>query len=373
MKDEQSKSTDSNQEIAALKRKIFELEQSIAESRLSEKSLRESEARFRFLSQNMADIAFMVDMNLCTTYVNPSVERVLGFTPEERMAQNMNAQLSPASVQLVFETLSAEMSRENKEDTDPDRSQTLLLEYYHKDGSVRNLETNIRGIRDKNGNLTGFYGLSRDVTKRKETEKDLRKTLESLRNAIGTTIQVMVATIEARDPSTAGHQIRTADLARAIATEIGLTQEQIEGIRIVGSIHDIGKLAVPAEILSKPAKLSELEFLLIQEHPLKGYEILKNIGSSWPLAEIIYQHHERMDGSGYPNGIKGEHTLLEARILAVADVVEAMSSHRPYRSALGIPTALEEIEKNKGILYDSDVVDACLRLFREKDYKLKEV
>jgi HD-GYP domain-containing protein (c-di-GMP phosphodiesterase class II) len=153
---------------------------------------------------------------------------------------------------------------------------------------------------------------------------------------------------------------------------MGLHQEQIDSIRIAGSIHDIGKLSIPIEILSKPTKLSEIEFFLIKEHARRGYDILKNVESPWPLAEIVYQHHERMDGSGYPRGLKGDELLLEARILAVTDVVEAMSSHRPYRAGLGINAALEEIEKNRGTLYDDAVVDACLRLFRQKGYRLVE-
>jgi HD-GYP domain-containing protein (c-di-GMP phosphodiesterase class II) len=174
-----------------------------------------------------------------------------------------------------------------------------------------------------------------------------------------------------RDPYTAGHQIRSADLARAIAKEMELPQDKIDGIRLAGSIHDIGKLSIPAEILSKPSKLTNLEISLIKEHSLIGYEMLKNVESPWPLAQIVYQHHERMDGSGYPQGLKGDEILMEARIMAVADVVESMASHRPYRPALGIEAALKEIEKNKGILYDADVVNACLRLFREKSYQLK--
>ena len=139
---------------------------------------------------------------------------------------------------------------------------------------------------------------------------------------------------------------------------------------MAGSIHDIGKLSIPAEILSKPTKLTNIEFSLIKEHPRSGYEMLKDVESPWPLAQIVYQHHERMNGSGYPRNLKGDEILMEARIMAVADVVESMASHRPYRPALGIDAALEEIEKNKGILYDNTVADACLRLFREKGYQL---
>jgi HD-GYP domain-containing protein (c-di-GMP phosphodiesterase class II) len=151
---------------------------------------------------------------------------------------------------------------------------------------------------------------------------------------------------------------------------MGLAQEKIEGIRMAGIIHDIGKLSIPAEILSKPSKLTDLEFSLIKVHSQNGYEMLKDVESPWPLAEIVYQHHERMNGSGYPRKLKGDEILMESQILAVADVVEAMASHRPYRPTLGIEAALEEIEKNKGILYDNTVVDTCLKLFREQGYQL---
>jgi putative nucleotidyltransferase with HDIG domain len=218
--------------------------------------------------------------------------------------------------------------------------------------------------------LDGLSSAVALVIQRDVAEMSLCQTLESLRKAIQTTIQVMVSAVEVRDPYTSGHQLRVANLAHAIATEMGLPQEKIDGIRMAGSIHDIGKLSIPAELLSKPTKLTEIEFSLIKEHSRKGYEMLKDVESPWPLAEIVYQHHERMDGSGYPRNLKGDDIFIEARILAVADVVEAMASHRPYRPALGIDAALEEIVKNKGILYDNAVADACLKLFREKGYQL---
>ncbi len=216
-----------------------------------------------------------------------------------------------------------------------------------------------------------FVALFDVITERKEAEAKLHDTLERLRNSVRTTIQVMVSAVETRDPYTAGHQIRSAGLARAIATEMKLSQDQIDAILMAGSIHDIGKLSIPAEILVKPTNLSDLEFSLIKEHPRKGYEMLKDVESPWPLAEIVYQHHERMDGSGYPRKLKGSQILIDARILAVADVVESMASHRPYRPALGIEAALYEIEKNRGIFYDDTVVHACRRLFREKGYRLE--
>jgi HD-GYP domain-containing protein (c-di-GMP phosphodiesterase class II) len=213
-------------------------------------------------------------------------------------------------------------------------------------------------------------GISEDITERKRAEEELQRTLESLKRSLNTTIQVMVSAVETRDPYTSGHQLRSADLAQAIGQEMGLAQVKIDGIRMAGSIHDIGKLSIPAEILSKPTKLTDLEFSLIKEHSRIGYEMLKDVESPWPLAQIVYQHHERRDGSGYPQGLKGDDILQEAGILAIADVVESMASHRPYRPALGLDLALEEIFRNKGILYDAKAADACLKLFQEKGYKL---
>jgi HD-GYP domain-containing protein (c-di-GMP phosphodiesterase class II) len=161
-------------------------------------------------------------------------------------------------------------------------------------------------------------------------------------------------------------------LASAIAGEMNLPQEMIKGIRVVGAIHDIGKISVPAEILSKPGRITEAEFSIIKEHPRTGYDILKGIDFPWPVAQAVLQHHERMNGSGYPNRLSGESIIMEARVIAVSDVVEAMASHRPYRPALGIKKALEEISREKGVLYDSSVVDACLKLFDEKGFKFDE-
>jgi PAS domain S-box-containing protein len=240
-----------------------------------------------------------------------------------------------------------------------------------KDGTVFPTENTVTEILDDSGHRTSVVSVVRDITDRKQAEVELQRTLDSLRKAIGATIQVMVSAVEARDPYTAGHQIREANLARAIATEMGLPPDTIEGLRMAGSIHDIGKLSIPAEILSKPTKLTNLEFSLIKEHSLKGYEMLKDVESPWPLAQIVYQHHERMDGSGYPGNLKGDEIIMEARILAVADVVEAMASYRPYRPAIGVEAALNEIEKNKGTLYDADAVNACLRLFQEKGFQLE--
>jgi putative two-component system response regulator len=206
---------------------------------------------------------------------------------------------------------------------------------------------------------------------RKQAEKKLQDTLEILRKTLGATVHAMSVAVETRDPYTAGHQRRVADLARAIATEMGLESHQIDGLRMAGVIHDIGKLSIPAEILSKPTRLSEIEFQLIKTHPQSGYNILKDIEFPWPIARIVLEHHERMNGSGYPHGLTGDKLLLESRILAVADVMEAIASHRPYRVGMGVDAALDEIMKNRTILYDAAAVDVCLWLFKEKEYRFE--
>ena len=209
------------------------------------------------------------------------------------------------------------------------------------------------------------------VAERRQAEEERKQATEKLLKAMQGTIQAIAVTVETRDPYTAGHQRRVTELATSIATEMGLSEELIQGISMVGIVHDIGKIYVPAEILSKPSRLSEIEFSMIKMHCQVGYDILKAIEFPWPIAQTVLQHHERMDGSGYPLGLSGEDILLEARILAVADVVEAMASHRPYRPSLGLDKALEEIVQNKGKLYDPKVADACLKLFAEGRFKFE--
>jgi putative two-component system response regulator len=196
-----------------------------------------------------------------------------------------------------------------------------------------------------------------------ERTRELRGNLLDFVTAIG-------ATIEVRDPYTAGHQRRVAHLATAIAKELRMTEDQILGLKLASVVHDIGKIRVPAEILSKPGRLDQVEFDLIKRHPVTGYEILKSINFPWPIADVVLQHHERLDGSGYPSGLKAEEILHDAKIVAVADVVEAMVSHRPYRAGLGVDAAMEEIIRNRGLIYDSVVVDVCVKLFREQGYTL---
>ncbi len=237
------------------------------------------------------------------------------------------------------------------------------IQFHRKDGSAFWASATMKAIRNGKDRILYFEGILEDITERKQNIARLRKTL-------GGAVQAIASLVETRDPYTAGHQRRVADLARAIAAEMGLSGDQIDGIRIAGTIHDLGKISVPSEILTIPRKLTALEYSLIKNHPQSGYDILKDIEFPWPIARMIVEHHERINGSGYPNGLRGEDLLIESKILSVADVVEAMANHRPYRPALGIDAALAEINANRGILYDPEVVDACLRLFRDKGYQI---
>jgi len=243
------------------------------------------------------------------------------------------------------------------------------LNIYAEEGTFDTEEVKL--LTEMAGDLA--YGIMslRARAERKQIEEDLRKSVDKIQRILEQTVDALASALEIRDPYTAGHQRNVAKLACSIAEYMGLSGDQVEGLAVAGTLHDIGKITVPAEILSKPGKLSEFEFSLIKSHSQTGYEILKKIEFPWPIAQIVRQHHERMDGSGYPSGISGEDILLEARILAVADVVEAMASHRPYRSALGINKALEEISQNSGVLYDPEVVETCVKLFTDKKFKFK--
>ncbi|MHB8909768.1 MAG: PAS domain S-box protein [Syntrophales bacterium] len=338
----------------------------ITERKESEAELKESKALTDAVVENIPLMIFLKEAkDLRFLIFNRAGEELLGYDRKVLLGKN-DLNLFPPEQAAHFMAKDREVLDGESGILDIPEEPILTA----KKGE-RLLHTRKVCIKGADGVTHYLLGISEDITERKRAEEKLQQTLESLRTAIGTTIQVMVSAVEARDPYTSGHQIRSADLARAIAMEMGLPQDMIDGIRMAGSIHDIGKLSIPAEILSKPTKLSEIEFSLIKEHARKGYEMLKAVESPWPLAQIVYQHHERMDGSGYPRNLKGDDIIMEARIMAVADVVESMASHRPYRPTLGIEAALNEIEKNSGTIYDDAVGDACLRLFREKDFKLE--
>jgi len=350
-------------ELAKLRQRIAELETSEVQCKQVEQQLEEARSHFETLFNSMVDPVAIVDGKGKILEVTNRVQEVTGLKREKLLGKNflkMNL-LTAKSKAIVIKNLAKRIMGM--------KIPPYQIEVLTKDGKKISFEINAAKIdyRGKPADMVVF----RDISEREKTQEELQGALKKLRRALGATIQAMALTVETRDAYTAGHQQRVTNLARAIAKEMKLSKGQIDGIRMAGTIHDIGKIGVPAEILNKPSRLADIEFNLIKIHPLVGYNILKQIEFPWPVAEIVLQHHERMNGSGYPHGLSGEDILLEARILGVADVVEAMASHRPYRPALGIDKALEEISKNRGTLYDPQVVDACLRLFREKGFKFK--
>ena len=307
-------------------------------------ALVESEKNYRQLIENIHDIVFRVDARGFLTYISPVVERLVGWTPAESIGHHfMEVILSEdvTTAQRLFAELMA------------GRRCSAEWRVKSKSGDIHIFRASAI---PKQSDSDPFVGIARDITEQKRVEAKLLTAFEGTIKALG------VVTV-ARDPYTAGHQERVAQLACAIAEDMTLDQERIRALQYAGLVHDIGKMSVPSEILTKPSRLTDAEQILLQCHPQVAYDVLKKIEFPWPIADIVHQHHERMNGSGYPQGLVGDEILLEARILAVADVVEAMASHRPYRPALGIKAALKEITEKRGILYDSDVVRTCNDLF----------
>jgi len=352
--------------------RLFGSLQDITELKQAEEALRESEARYRLLAEHTTDVIRLLDMDLKTTYLSPSAEKLRGFTLQEMVEMPLERQLTPESLRAAYAVLSEEIPRV---EADPGYNPiiTLDLEYYCKDGTTIWTESKFSLIRDENGRAVSILTEARDIRERKQAEEKLLKSHESLKKTLNDAINTMVKIVETRDPYTAGHQQRVADLATAIAREMKLEDTRVDQLRTAAVIHDIGKMNIPSDILSKPGKLADIEFSLIKTHAQSGYAIVKGMDFPGVVAQAVLQHHERLDGSGYPDQLKGEDTLLEAKILAVADVIEAMTSHRPYRPALGIDKALEEISKNRGKLYDPDVVDTCLQLFNIDKFEFKAV
>ena len=330
------------------------------ERREAAAQLRKSEEKYRALFEDSRDAIYISATEGELIDFNQSTLDLFGYSREEMIGM---------STKSVFVNAD-EYNKFQEEIAQKGSVREFGAKLCKKDGAEMDclITSTVRLARDKT--ILGYQGIIRDISELVSGRRQLEKTLTELREALGGTIEAMALTVETRDPYTAGHQRRVSNLARAIATEMGVSEDQIQGIRLAGVIHDIGKISVPGEILSKPGKISKNEFGIIKEHPQVGHNILNTVDFPWPIAQIVLQHHERMDSSGYPDGISGENILLEARILAVADVVEAMASHRPYRASLGIDIALREILKNSGSFYDSKVVDACLRLFNEIGYRL---
>jgi PAS domain S-box-containing protein len=339
--------------------------ENISKRKQTEEALRLAEEKYRAIVENAVEGIFQSTIEGRFLMVNSALAKFHSYdSPEELIAD-----ISNIGEQLYVHPEDRQKYRQII--ADEGLVKGFETQLYRKDGTIKWGSMNVRSVKDHDGHFLYYEGTIEDITARKEAEEGLQKSLEKLRKALGGIIQAMALTVETRDPYTAGHQRRVADLARAIAQEMGLPEDQVDGLRMAGIVHDLGKISIPAEILSKPSKLSDLEYSLIKVHPQISYDILKDIDFNWPVAQIVLQHHERLDGSGYPNGLSGKAIHLEARILAVADVVEAISSHRPYRPAFGVDVALEEIEKNKAVLYEPGAVEACLRLFKEKGFKFE--
>ncbi len=338
----------------------------ITEQKKAQDALRESEEKYRTLVENAQEGVYQSTKDGKYLTVNLAFARILGYDTAEEVMQSVEDISRQLYVQPQDRQRLLKLVEKYGSVTD------FETEFYRKNGTRVWLSVSMHAVRDARGEVLYYQGMAQDISEKKKIDAERQENLRKLRKALGATINAMAVTVETRDPYTAGHQRRVAHLARAIATEMKLSNEQIDAVRMAGVIHDIGKISIPSEILTKPTQLSELEYNLIKTHPSSGHSILKDIEFPWPIARIVLEHHERIDGSGYPYGLKGEEILLESRIVAVADVVEAISSHRPYRAAYGIETGLQEIEKNKGKFYDTNVVDACLRLFREKHYNLDD-
>ena len=301
------------------------------------------------------------------TFMNPLAENLTGWELNQALDRTLSdvfkvmnqkpGKMQRISVKKILDGKESALSNE-----------AILVS---KKGKKTPIDPRLEPIKDDSGNITGVVLAFTDVTARKIAEEELKRSFKQQKIAMEGTVRAIAYTVEIRDPYTAGHQRRVTKLACAIGEEMKLSRDQIEGLRMSGELHDIGKIHVPAEILSKPGQISEAEYTIIKTHSQVGHDILKTIEFPWPVAKIVLQHHERINGSGYPQGLKAKDILLEAKILAVADVIEAMATHRPYRPALSIEESLEEISKNKGKLYDSEVAESCLKVFKEKKFKLE--
>lgn len=349
--------------LAPAVQRALSAERSARARKAAEQALQESMIRYATLTESANDAIICLHPDGSIELWNKMAQQMFGYSAEEAIGKQMHQLIvperyrSPAYAGLVQFGLSG---------TGQVVGKTLELSALRRDGAEFPIELSISAM-----NLGGVWhatGIIRDITERKEAEKERLASTQKLEYSLMQTIEAIAATVEARDPYTAGHQRRVAALARAIAQEMGLPDDEIRGLYLAATIHDLGKIGIPAEILSKPTRLSEVEFELVMTHPKIGFDIIKDAQFPWPIAQIVLQHHERLDGSGYPQGLTGGQMQAEAKILAVADVVEAMWSHRPYRPGLGLDAALGEISGQRGVIYDAAAVDGCIALFREKKF-----
>jgi PAS domain S-box-containing protein len=342
---------------------IVTVARNIDERKRSEEALRVAEEQFRGLvEQSIAGIYIIQDNKL--VYVNPRFAEIVGHgSAEELIGTDALFQTVEADRGKVLEYRRKLVNREAK-------SVVFDFRILRRDGITIHIGANV--ARATHRGRPAMIGMLQDISDKKRAEDEILRHVEELKSAFMSTVEVATIISEMRDPYTAGHERRVANLAVAMSAELGFDTHRQEGLQVAGHLHDIGKITIPSEILSKPGKLNNIEYQLIKEHAQASYDVLKGVKFPWPVAQVALQHHERFDGSGYPQGLKGEEILFEARIMAVADVVEAMSSHRPYRPGLGLDKALAEIERGRGSAYDPGVVDACLTVFRIKGYAIPE-
>jgi len=333
----------------------------ITERKHAAEKLRASEGRLRTIIGAEPECVKMLDANGNLLDMNPAGLALL-------QADALDEVIGKPILHFVDKQYRDAFSKMSQ-DVFNGKSRKLEFEITGLKGEKHFMETNAVPIIEE-GKVSSLLAISRDISQHKHAEQMLRDRAKETQRLLIQTIESVALTVEKRDPYTSGHQMRVAEIAVLIAREMALDEEQITGIHLGGIIHDIGKIYIPAEILNRPGRLTEAEFSMIKTHPQVGYDIMKGVEFPWAVNEIILQHHERMDGTGYPQGLKGEEIVIEARIIAVADVIEAISSHRPYRPALGIDIAIEEIQRGRGIIYDSDVVDAFMSLFENKKINL---
>ena len=341
------------------------LQRELLERKQAEDATRKSKQQLDDLLSTAPVVMCRADLEGKVTYVNRKFEDITGYSRSEVIGKHWpTLGIIPIDVDSLMRRATEKLSGRP--------ASPMEVAVRCKDGQLKCV-SGIGEVIKENGRPVGIQVIAQDITERKEAEEQADLSTQQLLKALEDMVEALAVTVESRDPYTAGHQRRVAQIACAIASDMGLAEDQLVGIRLAGLIHDVGKVRVPSEILTNPDGLTEAEMRIVRTHPMVGYEILKNIDFPWPIAKAVLQHHERLDGSGYPLGLSEEEIITEARILAVADVVEAMASHRPYRPGLGIDKALNEIECNRGRLYDSAAVDSCVKLFKNKGFELQDV
>jgi PAS domain S-box-containing protein len=337
----------------------------LSERKRAEEALRQSEAQLRALIDALPDLVWLKDSDGTYLSCNRRFESFVGAAEKDILGKTdydfTHAEQADSFLLRDQAAMAAAAPTVNEEEI-----------VFAEDGHREVLETIKTPVHDSDGRLIGILGVGRDITGRKQAAEGVLHHAEQLQRTVEGAVLAMSRMVESRDPYTAGHERRVGELATAIGAQMGMKGEQLNALRLAGTIHDIGKIAVPAEILSKPGRLSEMEFELIKAHPTTGFEILADVDFGSPVAEMVLQHHERLDGSGYPSGLQGEEILPEARILAVADVAEAMVSHRPYRAALPLEEAMAELDDGAGSRYDAAACEAAIRLFREQGFTFSQ-